>query len=344
MDWLSLCVCGAKGKQNAKKDGKREASKKSKKSRKRSKRKGSHKASPSCVDESSRKSQDEEQFGKEITEKEWTNGEIVNCRDERQKNQILAIDGADTEKLSDSLNSTWSCRIEDDCNNVEESREDPARNADESDQETRSVDQRDDAFLYSRYASNAADENAENEIKHVTDEKRHDEDVDDSASRSAISEEPEDSSWISEDGEKPAAEASFDRRFEERISSRINFSNKERGTLRKTALPRRKARNALPPIKKRPSKARNCTNNEEPRREQMNKFGFKRDAVFGEQREIRRKLNSCSFEIRPFEKRNGKARIRVEGSMIPRLTSSMRQEINSFKSDKSEIMQNGILL
>jgi len=337
MDWLSLCVCGAKGKQKAKKDGKREANKKSKKSRKRSKRKGSCKASPSCVDESLRKSQDEEQFGKEITEKEWTNGEIVNCRDEPSKNQILAIDGADTGKLSDSLNSTWSCRIEDDCNNVEESREDPARNADESDQETCSVDQRDDAFLS---YSNAAAEDAKNEIKHATSEKRHDED--DSASRSAISEEPEDSSWISEDGEKPAAESSFDRRLEERISSRINFSNKEPGTLRKTALPRRKAKNVLPPIKKRPSKARNC--NEEPRREQMNKFGFKRDAVFGEQREIRRKLNSCSFEIRPFEKRSGKARIRAEGSMIPRLTSSMRQEINSFKSDKSEIMQNGILL
>jgi len=341
MDWLSLCVCGAKSKRKAKKDGKREASKKSKKSRKHFKRKGSYRASVSSVDDSLRKSQDEGQFREEIMEKKWTNGEIVNCHDERTKNQILAIDRADTGKLSDSLNSTWSCRIEDDCN-IEESRE--AKNADESDQETRSVDHRDDAFLScSRYASNtsSADEEAENEVEHVTGAKRHDEDVDDS-----ISEEPEDSSWISEDGERPAAEASFDGRFEERISSRINFSNKERGTLRKTALPRRKSRNVLPPIKKRPSyaKTRNCTNNEEPRREQVNKFGFKKDAVFGEQREIRRKLNSCSFEIRPFEKRSGKAPIRPEGSMIPRLTSSMRQEINSFKSDKSEITQNGILL
>lgn len=363
MDWLSLCVCGAKGDladEKAKKAGKGKpvSNKKSKKSRKCSKRKGSCKGSPPSIDESSRGSQDgHKQSDEEITGKKWTNGEIVNCRErEREKSQIVTIDQDDPAKLSEPLNNARSHRLENDRNDDEESRKDSESNVDESGRETRDInhddDDDDDMFVsHSRSVSSTTDEDAEQEVKYTSDENADEEELelDDPTTRSAISVEREDSSWTSEMEDKSAAmvRPSFERKLEERTSSRINFSRKEREIFRTTASSRKESRNALPPIKKRSrAEARNCTNNEE---QQANKFGFKKDAVVGEHREThcQRKLNSCSFEIRPFEmdeERSRKTRIRAEGSMIPRLASPMRQELSSFKNDTSGVVQNGTLL
>lgn len=345
MGWLSLCVCGANDDEKAKRNGtcKPESGKKSKRSRKRSKRKGSCEASPCFAGEASRNSQDESQRAeKEIAER--TNGEIVNRRDQYPRRD--RIDRADPAIPNDSPSDTWSSRIESDRNDdAEESHE---GNAQRNAARRCAADHGD--VSHSRCTSSTLDGNTENEEVECTwDEKEHDGEEanrpDDSAPRSPLSVEHEDSSWISEaDGEdKPATtERSFDRRHEERISSRINLSDDEREISAK-----KERRNALPPIKRRPrAKARDRTNNhEKPQREERaNKFGFKKSGLFCEQREIRRKLNSCSFEIRPFEneERNGKTtRIRTEGSMIPRLASPVQRETSSLGVDKSAIVQNG---
>lgn len=344
MGWLSLCICGTKrNDKKSKKDGKR---KKNKKSKKNSKQKGSRKASPFIVDEFLRKSQDEQL--QEIAEKEWTNGEIVNYLNDCTRNQIGLTDQTDPSKVNGSL----SYQIDDAHESLERSLKNTERNADESTPESRDIDYDDDAVLHSRCASSTADEN-EKQVKCTTDEREYDDeaDLDESVQRLVASDEPEDSSWTSEleDRQDTAVESSFDRKLGERISSRINFSKEKQGKSKARASPRKGTRNILPPIKGR-SRAETRMNNEELQAHgETNKFGFKRTAVFHERNEVRRKLNSCSFEVRPFEdeERGGKAtRIRGEGSMIPRLASPLRQGVNSIKSDsdKSEIAQNGILL
>ncbi|XP_018402248.1 PREDICTED: kinesin-like protein KIF2A isoform X2 [Cyphomyrmex costatus] len=156
-----------------------------------------------------------------------------------------------------------------------------------------------------------------------------------------------------EDRQDAVLESSFDKKFHERISSRINFSDEKQEKSKAKAVPKKKGtnRNILPPIKGR-SRTETCMDNEELQvHEETNKFGFKRTAASYERNEVRRKLNSCSFEVRPYEdeERSGKEKggktmkIRGEGSMIPRLASPLRQRMNSIKndSDKSEIVENG---
>lgn len=339
MGWLSLCVCGTKRDSNdgkIKKDGKR---KKSKKSKKNSKQKGSCKAPPFIVEEFLRKSQDEQP--KEIAEKDWANGEIVNYLSDDAKNQFGSTNQIDPSKI----NGSPSCQISDGREVFEKvfslSSE---RNADESARESCDTDYYGcDVMLHSRCASSTADESEKQE--YISDEKEHNEeiDLDESIPRSG---EPEDSSWTSEI-EEAVLDRSLDRKLVERISSRINFSKEEQGKPKARASPRKKGtRYILPPIK-RPSRAEARSNNEEAHGE-TSKFGFKRTAASRDGRlEIRRKLNSCSFEVRPDEERGGKAtRIRGEGSMIPRLASPMRLRTNPSErskhdSDKSEIVHNG---
>lgn len=340
MDWLSLCVCGTKrNDRKIKKDGKR---KKGKKCKKNSKQKGSRKPPPFIVEEFLRKSQDEQP--KEIADKEWSNGEIVNYFNDCAKSQIGSIDQNDSPKI----NGSSSYQIGDDHENFEESLKNSERNADESVREPCDVDYYGNVMLHSRCASSITDEN-EDQVKCISDENEYDEelDLDESIPRAR---EPEDSSWTSEieDSRDTVLESSFDRKVIERISSRINFSKQQEGKSKAIALPKKKGtRKILPPIK-RTSRAEVCTDNEELQAQgETNKFGFKRTAASHERIEVRRKLNSCSFEVRPFEEeeRSGKTRIRGEGSMIPRLASP-RQGINSTKnvSNKSENMQNGTLL
>lgn len=346
MDWLSLCVCGTKRNSNdrkSKKDGKHKKSKKSK----NSKQKGSRKASPFIVDEFLRKSQDEQL--QETAEKEWANGEIVNYFNDYTKNQIGLSDQIDPSKVNGSL----SYQIGDAHESLERSLKNTERNADESTREPHDIDYHDDAVLHSRCASSTADEN-EKQVKYTKDEREHGDeeaDLDESIARSVASGEPEDSSWTSEleDRHDTAVESSFDRKLDERISSRINFSKEKQGKSKAKVSPRKGTRNILPPIKGR-SRAEIRVNIEELQAHgETNKFGFKRIAASHERNEVRQKLNSCSFEIRPFEdeEQGGKAtRTRHEGSMIPRLASPLRQGVNSIKSDsdKSEIAQNGISL
>lgn len=334
MDWLSLCVCGTKRNSNDrknKKDGKR---KKSKKSKKNSKQKGSRKSPPFIVDEFLRKSQDEQP--KEITEKEWTNGEIVNYLNDCAKNQIGSNDQTDPLKI----NSSQSYQIGDDHEKSE-------RSTGESVRELCDIDY-DNVMLHSRCASSTADEN-EMQVKCISDEIEHNEEVDLDESIPRVGE-PEDSSWTSENEDKrdTILESSFDRK--ERVSSRINFSKEEQGKAKtKNSLRKKGTKNILPPIKG-TSRAEVCMDNEELQAHgETNKFGFKRTAASHERIEIRRKLNSCSFEVRQFEdeERSGKTtKIRGEGSMIPRLASPLRQGMNLIKNDndKSEIVQNGTSL
>jgi len=351
MDWLSLCVCGTKRNsidRKIKKDGKR---KKNKKSKKNSKQKGSCKELPFIVDEFLRKSQDER--SKEIAEKDWTNGEIVNYFNDCAKNHIASTDRIDPSKV----NGSSSYQISDDHESFEkDSLKDSETNA-EFVRELCDIDYYDNAMLYSRNAS------AEKQVKCISDEKKHDKeaDLDESIPRSVVSQEPEDSSWTSEIESRQDAvlESSLsDKKFDERVSSRINFSDEKQEKSKTRIVPKKKGtnRNILPPIKGR-SRAETCMDNEELQAlEETNKFGFKRnlrDAASHERNEVRRKLNSCSFEVRPNEdeegdkkERGGKTtKIRGEGSMIPRLASPLRQRMNSIKndSDKSEIMENGII-
>lgn len=352
MDWLSLCVCGAKNNFDNEKTQKDEKGKKnkSKKSKKQSKRNKSHKTSLSFVDESLRKLQ-EEQVENEILKKEWTNGNVITCFDDYAKNQTNVNHPIDLTKIDDSPNNRWSYQIND--NSEEFRKESSKRNVDEFELRTRDddFDYDDNVVLHSRCASNAIDED-DKQVKYISDEKEHDEEADlnESVSRSMTSGEPED--WISEFEEKQdvLVEPGFDRKVEERTSFRINFSSKEEQAKSKTRnSSKRESRNILPPIKR-----KSCTesrmNNEELQGTcgEMNKFGFKRSAALCEQSNIRRKLNSCSFEVESFEneERNAKSRIRADGSMIPRLTSTMQQGMNLIKSgnDKTETLQNGILL
>ncbi|KYQ47963.1 Kinesin-like protein Klp10A [Trachymyrmex zeteki] len=348
MDWLSLCVCGTKRNSNdrkIKKDGKR---KKNKKSKKNSKQKGSCKELPFIVDEFLRKSQDEQ--SKEIAEKDWTNREIVNYLNDCTKNQIASTDQTDPSEV----NGSSSYQISDDHENFEkDSLKDSEINA-ESVRELCDIDYYDNAVLHSRSASSTA----EKQVKCISDEKEHDEDadLDESIPRSSVaSGGPEDSSWTSEiEGRQDAVlESSFDKKFNERVSSRINFSDEKQEKSKTRAVPKKKGtnRNILPPIKGR-SRTETCMDNEELQaHEETNKFGFKKTAASYERNEIRRKLNSCSFEVRPYEdeeeggkERGGKTtKIRGDGSMIPRLASPLRQRMNSIKndSDKSEIVENG---
>jgi len=341
MDWLSLCVCGTKRDSNDRKIKENGKRKKNKKSKKNSKQKGSCKAPPFIVDEFLCKSQNEQP--KETAEKEWTNGEIVNYLNDCARNQIGSTDQTD----SSEVNVPPSYQIGDDLEKSLNSE----RN--ESARETRAIDYCDNAVLHSRCASSTADE-SEKQVEYISDEREHDEetDLDESVPRSVASGEPEDSSWTSEsrdvldvDGRQDAAlESSFERKLDERVSSRINFSNQEKSKAsRKIG-----SRNILPPIKGR-SRAKACMDNEELVQGETNKFGFKRTAVSHERNEIWRKLNSYSFEVRPYEdeERGEKAtRMRGEGSMIPKLASPLRQGMNSMKTDKdkSKILENGTSL
>lgn len=354
MDWLSLCVCGTKSNLNnekTRKDGKGKKNK-NKKSKKQSKQNKSHKTSLSLVDDSFRKLQDE-QVENEIIKKEWTNGKVIKCFDDCAKNQVDANNSTDLTKIDNLPNNRWSYQIDDDHDDFKEFRKEfSEKNVDEFHQQTRDFDYDDNAVLHSRCASNTVvfDED-DKQVKCISDEKEHDEegDLNESVSRSVTSGEPED--WISEFEEKQdvLVKPSFNTKFKERTSSRINFSSEEQTKLKTRTSSKRESRNILPPIKRK-SCAESRMNNEELQKNcgEMNKFGFKRSAAFCEQSNIRRKLNSCSFEVRSFEdeERNGKTRIRGDGSMIPRLTSSVQQGMNLIKSegDKTEILQNGILL
>ncbi|XP_025987733.1 kinesin-like protein KIF2A isoform X4 [Solenopsis invicta] len=347
MDWLSLCVCGTKRSSNdrkIKKDGKR---KKSKKSKKNFKQKGSCQAPPFIIEEFLRKSQDGQP--KEIAEKEWTNGEIVNCLNDCAKSQIGSTDQTDPSKVNGSPSYQVDAH-----GSLEQSLENSERNADESSREARDIDYYDDAVLHSECASSTADEN-ERQVKCTSDERERENeeeiDLDESVPRSMASGELEDSSWTSEieDRRDAALESSLHRKLGERISSRINFPNEKQETTKSKAraAPKKGASSKiLPPIKGRSRAETRVDNEEQQGRGETNKFGFKRTAASHEPNEIRRKLNSCSFEVRPLEdeERGGKAaRIRGEGSMIPRLASPLRQGANSIKndSDKSENVRNG---
>jgi len=308
MDWLSLCVCGTKRDSNDRKIKENGKRKKNKKSKKNSKQKGSCKAPPFIVDEFLRKSQNEQP--KEIAEKEWTNGEIVNYLNDCARNQI----GSTNQTDSSEVNVPPSYEIGDD---LEKSLKNSERN--EFARETRAIDYSDKAMLHSRCASSTADEN-EKQVECISDEREHDEeaDLDESVPRSVASGEPEDSSWTSESRDvlnvdvrqNAALESSFDRKLDERVSSRINFSNEDQEKSKARAASRKiGSRNVLPPIKGR-SRAEACMDNEELVQGETNKFGFKRTAVSHERNEIRRKLNSYSFEVRPYEdeERGGKER------------------------------------
>lgn len=341
MDWLSLCVCGTKRNSNdgkIKKNGKHK--KKNKKSKKNSKQKGSSKAPPFIIDEFLRKSQDDQV--KEIAEKEWTNGEIVNYLNNGAKNQFGSTDRIDPSKI----NGSPSCQIVDDHEVFEKAFKNSEKNADEPAREPRDIDYYGNVMLHSKCPSSTADEN-EKQIERISNEGDCNEDLNESIPRSG---EPEDSSWTSEieDSLETGRESSSDRKLDERISSRINFSKEEQGRTKAKVSPRKKGtkKNILPPIK-RTSRGEACVDNEEPQAHgKTNKFGFKKTATSHGRIEVRRKLNSCSFEVRPDEERGGKTtRIRSEGSMIPRLASPMRQGTNPTKndSDKSEIVHNGTL-
>ncbi|XP_028047996.2 uncharacterized protein LOC105828305 isoform X3 [Monomorium pharaonis] len=339
MDWLSLCVCGTKRNDGKiKKDGKR---KKGKKSKNNFKRKGSCQAPPFIVEEFLRQSQDEQP--KETAEKEWMNGEIINCFDNRGKDQISSTDQTSPSKV----NGSPPCRI-DDHGNFEESPGSSEKNASESARESRGVDYYyDDEVLHSRSASSIADED-ERQIKDTLDEKEHDEatDLDEFVPRAVSIGELEDSSWTLEiaDRQDAAPKHSIDRKCGERISSRINFSDEKHVKSKARPAPRKGTRNTLPPIKGR-ARVEALDNEEVQTRGETNRFGFKR-TVASHGNEIRRKLNSCSFEVRPFEDEEQGRKVKTprgEGSMIPRLASPMRREVNSLKNDndKSEIVQNG---
>ncbi|XP_077265576.1 kinesin-like protein 10A isoform X4 [Temnothorax americanus] len=339
MDWLSLCVCGTKLDSNDRKiekDGKR---KKSKKSKKNPKQKGSRKPPPFIVDEFLRKSQDEQP--KEIAENERTNGEIVNYLNECAKNQIGSTDQTDPSKVNGSPSYQIGSDYE---RSFEKCFKNSERNASESARKPCDIDYHDNVMLHSRCASSTADEN-EKQVKRISDEGEHnEEELDESIPRSG---ELEDLSWTSEIEDRRDTESNFDRELGERISSRINFAKEEQGKSRaKASLKKKGARNILPPIKGLSRAEARMDNEELQAHGETNKFGFKKSAAFHERLEARRKLNSCSFEVRPFEdeERSGKTtRTRGEGSMIPRLASPPRQGINSIKndSDKSEIVQNG---
>ncbi|XP_072755307.1 kinesin-like protein KIF2A isoform X6 [Anoplolepis gracilipes] len=350
MDWLSLCVCGTKSNIDNKKSQKNGKGKKSKnKSKKQSKQNKSHKTSLSFVDESLRKLQ-EEQVESEIIKKEWMNGKVINCFDDCAKNQADVnnhqIDHHPTHltKIDDSPNNRWSYQINDDHNNFEVFCEESERN--EFDRQTCDFDYDNNVVLHSRCASNTDED--DKQVKCISDEKEQDEEADlnELVSRSMTPEEPED--WVAEFEEKQdvLVEPGFDRKFVERTSSRINFSGKEQTKSKTRTLSKRESRNVLPPIKRK-SCAESRMDNEDLQRncEEVNKFGFKKSATFCEQSNIRRKLNSCSFEVRSFEneEQRGKTRIRGDGSMIPRLASPMQQGMNLIKSggDKTEILQNG---
>ncbi|XP_071650057.1 uncharacterized protein Klp10a isoform X3 [Temnothorax longispinosus] len=339
MDWLSLCVCGTKRDSNDRKiekDGKR---KKSKKSKKNPKQKGSRKPPPFIVDEFLRKSQDEQP--KEIAEKERTNGEIVNYLNDCAKSQIGSTDQTDTSKVNGSPSYQIGSDYE---RSFEKCFKNSERNASESARKPCDIDYHDNVMLHSRCASSTADEN-EKQVKCVSDEGEHnEEELDESIPRSG---ELEDLSWTSEIEDRRDTELDFDRELGERISSRINFAKEEQGKSRaKASLKKKGARNILPPIKGLSRAEARMDNEELQAHGETNKFGFKKSAAFHERLEARRKLNSCSFEVRPFEdeEQSGKTtRTRGEGSMIPRLASPLRQGMNSIKndSDKSEIVQNG---
>ncbi|XP_070166067.1 kinesin-like protein KIF2A isoform X4 [Polyergus mexicanus] len=350
MDWLSLCVCGTKSNLNNEKKGEKGKKNKSNKSKKQSKQNKSHKTSLSFVDDSFRKLQDE-QVENEIIKKEWTSGKVINCFDDCAKKHADANNSIDLTKIDDSPNNRWSYQIDDDRDKFEEFRKKSSeKNMDEFDRQTHDFHYDDNMVLHSRCASNtiAFDED-DKQVKCISDEKEHDEEADlnESVSRSVTSGEPED--WISEFEEKQGmlVEPGIDTKFKERTSSRINFSSEERTKSQTRTSSKRESRNILPPMKRK-SCAESRMDNEELQRNcgETNKFGFKRSAAsFCEQSNIRRKLNSCSFEVQSFEneERNGNTKIRADGSMIPRLTSSMQQGMNLIKStgDKTEILQNG---
>lgn len=345
MGWLSLCVCATKSDDEKSKKKNEKHKRKSKKPKKHSEQKKESDKVPSLsVDESLRKSQDDKQIeNEEIAEKKWMNGEVVDrVRSHHINDQI------DPKIADDSPNNFWSHRSGDSRENFEES---CRKNSADERNILRDIDC-DYNTMHLICASSTADDEDEKRVKCITDEKEHEEEtnLDESTSRSAVSGEPEDSSWTSEveDRRDVAGESSLDKKLEERISSRINFPNKgqKRQSFKGGTSLKKQSKNALPPIKRK-SETRSFIYGEEGVKghEKMNKFAFENDALFCEQSEIRRNLNSCSFEIRTFENvERGDKKMRGAGSMIPRLLSPI-QGMNSIKRDdggKSEIVQNGI--
>lgn len=338
MGWLSLCVCGTKKNFNNEKAKKSGRHKKYKKSKKHFEQENVSQASP-FIDESLRKLQDERQVEKEIAKEKWTNASVADRFDDRAKNQIDGNGRVNPTKIDDLPNDPWSYQIK-------ESRKNSERSVDESDREARGIDY--NAVLPSRCASSTTDEKDEKQVNYILDKKEYDEKIlDESVSTSVASGEPDDLSWTSEIENKQnvIAEPNINTKSKERVSSRINFFEDQESS--KGISSRKQSRNVLPPIKGRScAETRNCLNEKLEGHKATSKFGFKKTPVLCEQREIRRKVNSCSFEIRPFEneERGGKARTRGEGSMIPRLAFSTRLDrVDSIKSDgsKSKIVQNG---
>lgn len=343
MGWLSICVCGAKSNfdnTKIKKDQKckHKGDKKNKKSKKHSKE--SH-----LDEESLHKSQNDPiEIEKEIVEKKWVNGGTVNYLDDA-KSKTDADRQVNPMKIDDLSNDVWLRQVHD--QDFDEFHEDTGRSTNESDRETCDIEY-DNAVLHSSGASDTAED--EKRVKCTRNEKGNYEEeinLDEFASRSAISGEAEDLSWTSEIEDKrnvAVVKSRHDRNLVERTSSRINFSSKRRE--KSKAKETKELRNALPPIKKRSCVGtRNSTSTDDEAHKETNKFGFKGTGAPCEQSEIRRKLNSCSFEVRSLEdeKRIGKTRTRREGSMIPRFASFTRQGANSIETDHDqlEIVQNG---
>lgn len=360
-----MCVCGTKSKldegqkRKSKEDGsrKREGKKSKRPKTKLSKRKESPREASrtNSIDESARKSPDERQFEKKIAGRILANGETVNYPDDFSKESQADADPrvVATRMVDDAPSDIWCSRI-DDREDLEEDSlhdEDLASSADEPGLTTRGIDYDKDVVLHSRCASMCTDDEDEKRVKCAPDEEgRDDEEEDPDESTSAVSGEPEDPFWTSEvEDKKPEANRaaqSVDRKLVERTSSRIHFSNDARESSRKTRAKEVHLRRVLPPIKR--TFRNSCVDNETRGGSKgTSKLDTKATALlFREQSEIRRKLNSCSFEVRSLadEERVGKARTQPEGSLIPRLASPpLRQGANFAKSDgdQSEIAQNG---
>lgn len=381
MGWLSLCVCGTKSelddddRKRAEKNGylKGESDrKKSKRSKKLSKHKESQREASLAIGDSSCKLRDEkqqqqqQQLEKEIAERILAK---VNYPDDVAKRQVGADLPADATKVVDDPPSDIWRRRSDDRDDLEEDleedslQEDLARSsADEPGlTDTRGIDYDNDAELRWKCAPMCTAGGDEKRVKCAPGEgegdkgeEEEEEDPDESASedfrRSAISGEPEDSSWTSEVEDKPEANVAtrnLGRRLAERTSSRINFSNDKQASSKKTRA--KEHRRVLPPIKRtaRAESPRNsCADNETRGSKEARKLGSDGAPLLSrEQSKIRRKLNSCSFEVRPpvDDERVGKGRTRPEGSLIPRLASPLRQGTNFAKSDSDqpEIVLNG---
>lgn len=379
MGWLSGCVCGAKNKlddERIKEDEKHKSnnSKKSKESKKNSKEKKTHRAQSFSIDESLGKSQ-EQIIEKDYAKTEWIDGEeVLNRLDNRVKNQIDTNRQIDLETIDvppDNLfsqidilssSSSFSSSQSDTCENFDDSLKDSARNnmGNIEQREIHDIDY-DNTVPHLNSVSCTIDEH-EKQVKSISDRIESNElqetNFDESIMESMITGETEDLSWTSEiDGkvvnDGTAESNSFVRRYIERTSSRINFPTDDQEKLKTKSSLTKECKNFLPSMKKKSSdKTDNlCVDEDESRgHKKTNKFGFKRTAaeIHEQKGKVRRKLNSCSFEVGSLERdKHGhgeKTRNRGDESMIPRLASPMRQGLNSIKNDrkKSEVKANGI--